>query len=97
MAEPTDKPMNAREESLQQEKKEANALIGMGAGVSALATASVLTAGAMCPVCYVVVPGLLGAGAYKHYRCRKAGKTSEENAGSSIVPEKEPTLSGKAK
>ena len=50
------------------DKKDANTCIALGAGVGILGTASAALAGAVCPICLVVAPGLLGYGAYKRWK-----------------------------
>jgi len=46
------------------EKQEANTCIALGATVGALGSASVVIGGALCPLCLVVAPGLVGLGLY---------------------------------
>ncbi len=43
-------------------KREANAVIAIGAGVGALGAGAALVAGAVCPLCVVIAPGLIGMG-----------------------------------
>lgn len=53
------------------EVRDANAMIASGIGVGALGAAAAVIGGAVCPVCIVAVPALVGAGAYKRWRaCR---------------------------
>ncbi|MDX2095010.1 MAG: hypothetical protein SFW64_03625 [Alphaproteobacteria bacterium] len=44
----------------------------MGAGIGAYGTASFVATGAICPVCIVLTPVLLGAGAYQRLKSRRA-------------------------
>ncbi len=67
----------SEEDKKKQENLEANTCLGAGAGV---ATLSALIGGPICPLCYVVVPGLLGVGAYKKWSCRRAEKLEPDQA-----------------
>lgn len=42
--------------------KEGNTCIGLGIGVGALGAGSAILSGAVCPLCYVVAPALIGVG-----------------------------------
>ena len=53
------------------EKREANACIGLGLGVGAVGVGGALLSAAVCPICVVVAPGLLGAGVIKRIRIGK--------------------------
>ncbi|MFN8389315.1 MAG: hypothetical protein U0136_03395 [Bdellovibrionota bacterium] len=57
------------------EAREANAVIALGVGVAALGAGGALLSAAVCPVCVVVAPALIGAGTLK--RIRLARKSSE--------------------
>jgi hypothetical protein len=54
------------------EQREAGTCIALGAGVGVLGAASALTGAALCPICVVVAPGLIGLGIFKGYLSRKA-------------------------
>ena len=54
-----------------QELKDANACIAIGAGVGALGAAGAMVAGAVCPLCIFVAPGLIGVGAYKRWKAKR--------------------------
>ena len=62
-------PENRPEEG---EVLDAKTCLIAGAGVGAFGAASALTVGAVCPLCIVAAPALLGIGAFKHYRRRRA-------------------------
>ena len=47
---------------------EANSLILGGLGIGALGVISAAIGGAVCPVCIVAAPALLGVGAYKRWK-----------------------------
>lgn len=52
------------------QEKEANACIGVGASVGALG-AGAAALGAVCPVCFIVAPALVGIGLYQRNRSKK--------------------------
>lgn len=58
-------------------RQEANSLLGAGAVLGGAGLASGLLLGAVCPVCIVVTPALLGMGTYKHWCARRASKRAE--------------------
>lgn len=45
--------------------KDANMCMLIGAGIGVLGIAGALAAGAVCPVCVIAAPGLIGAGLVK--------------------------------
>ena len=51
--------------------KNANAYMALGAGVGTLGAASALLTGAVCPLCVIFTPGLIGFGAYQRWRAAK--------------------------
>lgn len=55
-------------------KREANTCMALGAGVGALGTAAAVAGGALCPLCVVVAPGLIGIGAYKRWKLRAGSR-----------------------
>lgn len=65
-------------EHLEQERKEATTCMTIGAGVGVLGAASALLAGAVCPLCFFVAPGLIGVGAYKRAKASKKLKELEQ-------------------
>jgi hypothetical protein len=52
--------------------QEANELLLGGLGVLAIGAIGAIAGGAACPLCVVATPALLGAGAYKKWKARKA-------------------------
>lgn len=50
---------------------DANTCMALGAGVGALGLVTAAAAGATCPLCVVVAPGLIGYGAYKRWQASK--------------------------
>lgn len=53
-------------------------LLIAGAGIGAIGIASAIVGAAVCPVCVVAAPALLGAGAYKRWRSRRARQGEPE-------------------
>lgn len=51
--------------------KEANACIGLGVGVGALGVGGALLTSAVCPLCIVITPALIGAGIIQRRRVDK--------------------------
>lgn len=66
--------MKEKEVSKTQEKKDANTVIALGAGVGVLGTAGAIITGAVCPLCIIVTPGLIGFGAYRRWKSGAGGK-----------------------
>jgi uncharacterized membrane protein YebE (DUF533 family) len=63
----------AREE----DKRDAGAMLMTGAAIGVLGVVSAAIGGAVCPVCVVAAPALLGIGAYKRWRAENPPKTQE--------------------
>lgn len=61
------------------EKREANTCVALGAGVGALGIGAALVTGAVCPICFIVAPGIIGAGVLKHWNIRKQEKRRDSN------------------
>lgn len=47
------------------QRKEANTCIGLGIGVGALGAAGAAVSSAVCPLCVVIAPALIGWGVFK--------------------------------
>jgi hypothetical protein len=60
------------EQAREEQRREANAMLGMGASIGAIGALSALAVGAVCPVCVIATPALLGVGLYKRIKLRKA-------------------------
>jgi len=54
-------------EEIDRDKKDANTCMALGAGVGIFGAASAALAGAVCPLCIFIAPGLVGYGAYKRW------------------------------
>jgi hypothetical protein len=55
-------------EKINKDKKDANTCMALGVGVGAIGAASAALAGAVCPLCIFIAPGLVGFGAFKRWR-----------------------------
>jgi len=55
---------------------DANSLIVGGLGIGAFGILSAAIGGAVCPVCVVAAPALLGVGAYKRWKGRRGARRS---------------------
>jgi hypothetical protein len=54
-----------------QEKRAADSMIAAGAGVGILGVVTAAIGGAVCPVCVVAAPALIGVGALRRWRNRR--------------------------
>ena len=61
----------------ERDKREGNELLASGALIGVVGAALGVVSGAVCPVCVVATPALLGIGAYKRFRARKKNTTHE--------------------
>lgn len=60
------------------ELRNANSCMAIGVGVGALGAGAAAIAGAVCPLCVIVAPALVGVGALKRYRLKnKKGGSGE--------------------
>lgn len=50
---------------------DANTLIASGVGIGVFGAAAAAISGAVCPLCIVAVPALVGVGVYKRWRARR--------------------------
>lgn len=60
-----------------EEKAEANAMLAGGAAIAAIGVAGAVASGAVCPVCVVAAPLLLGIGAVRRIRAARQRSTTE--------------------
>lgn len=63
------------------DKAEANSLITGGLGIGAFGVASATLLGAVCPVCVVAAPAMVGVGLYKRYKARDLPTIDDELEG----------------
>ena len=52
-------------------RREGNTCLALGGGLAALGAGTALAAGAVCPLCVVAAPALIGYGLYKRRRPRR--------------------------
>lgn len=69
---------NAPEIAVPDADRQGNELLLGGLGVMAVGALGAIAGGALCPVCIVATPALLGVGAYRKWQARR-GPTTEEN------------------
>ena len=70
---------NEPDKKINEDKRDANTCMALGVGVGALGAASAALAGAVCPLCIFIAPGLVGVGAYKRWRASKIKNKGEKN------------------
>lgn len=66
-----DDETNAKDAKATETQSDANTLILGGLGIGAFGVISAAIGGAVCPVCVVAAPALLGIGAYKRWKAAK--------------------------
>ena len=72
MADDQGKTKDAKEAQAQAETAtDANTLILGGLGIGAFGVISAAIGGAVCPVCVVAAPALLGVGAYQRWKAKR--------------------------
>jgi len=59
-------------------KKDADALLAAGAGIGAIGLLGLAIGSAVCPVCVVAAPTLLGIGAVRRWRASRQTRQSGE-------------------
>jgi hypothetical protein len=74
------------EPSTDDERREANTALGTGVGIGAFGVASAALLGAVCPMCVVAAPALIGYGVYKRVQLRRAHAKAAAPAASSGNP-----------
>lgn len=72
--EPAPKPSQVAQD--EQAKRDATALMLSGAGIGVFGAVAAAIGGAVCPVCVVAAPALLGIGAFRRWRTTRARATS---------------------
>jgi hypothetical protein len=73
MADDEDKKVDAA-------KSDANTLLAGGFGIGAFGLISAAVGGAVCPVCVVAAPVLLGVGAFSRWRIASRGRREASSA-----------------
>ena len=59
-------------------REESNSLFAAALSVGVIGAVSAVVGGALCPVCVVAAPALVGAGAYKRWRSTRATPRAEQ-------------------
>ena len=72
------------EQGAAQARKDGNAFLASGLGIGAFGVASGVLLGAVCPVCVVATPALIGAGVYKRVRAWRLEKQANDASGTSV-------------
>jgi hypothetical protein len=62
-------------------EKEGNRLLAFGLGVGAWGAASGVLLGAVCPLCVVAAPALVGAGLVRRWQAARSGCPQAEEPG----------------
>ena len=62
-----------------EQRSEANSALGTGLGIGVFGLASAALVGAVCPLCVIAAPALIGYGVYKRVQCRKASADSSHS------------------
>jgi hypothetical protein len=81
-------------ERTKEDNNEANTMLAGGATIAAIGIAGAIAGGAVCPVCVVAAPLLLGIGVARKIRAAKRKARAEDAAplneatGASILPDK---------
>jgi hypothetical protein len=58
----------------EKQNSDANACIGIGAAVGVIGATAAAITGAVCPICIVATPGLIGIGVYRRWRNRTSSR-----------------------
>lgn len=64
-------PHRPKSPDVQQARDQAKGFLLSGAGVAAIGAIGAVLGGAVCPVCVVAAPALIGAGLYKAWQSRR--------------------------
>ena len=67
----SDPAERADSDAQREETRDANAMIAAGAGIGLLGVVTAAIGGAVCPVCVVAAPALVGVGALRRWRNRR--------------------------
>lgn len=65
-----DKEKKPDSTDIERQKTEANTCIGIGAAVGVIGATAAAVTGAICPICIIATPGLIGMGVYRRLRNR---------------------------
>jgi hypothetical protein len=67
-------------ERTKEDNNEANAMLAGGAAIAAIGIAGAIVGGAVCPVCVVAAPALLGIGAARKIRAARRRARAHDDA-----------------
>ena len=70
--------MHKKEKTIDESYAGANNLLAAGASAGAIGTAGVLMTGAVCPLCIIATPVLLGVGLLKRMNAKRKQKSLSE-------------------
>ena len=74
----------------EKDRAEGNTCLALGGGLLALSAGTALVAGAVCPLCVIATPALLGYGAYKRIKGGRAA--NEESATETSTASDKPSV-----
>lgn len=83
-------PDDLADEARAEIRREANEHLAMGGAIGAIGVASAALFGAVCPVCIVATPALLGLGAYKRFKGRGVETPSPPSPATEASPALDP-------
>lgn len=81
--------MTARREGEEEPQSRAASLVAAGVSVGLVGAIGAVLGGAVCPVCVVAAPALVGAGAYQAWRAR-ARRPPDTQGSQGVTPPREP-------
>jgi hypothetical protein len=64
------KEKSSESTEIEKQNSEANTCIGIGAAVGVIGATAAVVTGAVCPICIVATPGLIGLGVYRRWKNR---------------------------
>lgn len=70
--------MDKNEKTISESRMDANSLLAAGASAGAIGAAGALITGAVCPLCIIATPILLGVGFLKRMRLNREQKKLQE-------------------
>ena len=76
---------NTTEPDRNEELREANSCMVLGAGLGAVGTGTALLAGATCPLCVVIAPALFGYGVWKRITAPRGACGDPPNNSSTLT------------
>lgn len=78
---PSTQPDQGRQQvSAETLRQDSNTLLGAGVGIGAIGALGALVGGAVCPVCIVATPALIGAGVVQRVRSARSKRARDASA-----------------